>query len=117
MRTCLRLEQELESELDLPVSASGRGDPAETSRGISAGVGEDGGPRVAEIGPIQDVEELGSELDAGVFGHGHILQQGEVEVDLARAGAGNPAQIAQDARRMQGKGVAAPVFVGVPSIR
>src|SRR5262249_20866678 len=72
------LQQWLQPELDLP-SRARSGDAAE-------GPGIQGGVRIAEIGAVQDIEELRPELKGGALADPCILEHREIESLIANSG-------------------------------
>src|SRR5579864_8236545 len=71
-----------------------------------AGIGSKGGAtqdgiRVAEVPVIEDVEELGPELQAKALGDGNFFEQGEVLAVQARPAKGVLAQVAEGGSRIR----------------
>src|SRR5579859_5654811 len=89
---------ELQSELELARGGRGIGDQSR-GRGNGAGLRERGGQRQAEVGPVQDIEELGAELQVGALAHAKILKQRGIEREQARAFDDVASGIAVRARR------------------
>jgi hypothetical protein len=58
-----------------------------------------------EVGVVEDVEELGAELQAGALGELGGFEEGEVPVGEAGAGQGVSADVADEAGGGGGEGV------------
>jgi len=66
-------EHQLQSKLNLPWRGRQRGD--QSGRGIDGSAGEYGSVGGAQVGMVEDIEELRSKLEAGPLRHRRVLDQ------------------------------------------
>src|SRR5580704_17334810 len=96
-------EDQLQSELNLPRSRSGSRD--QTRRGTDGAVRKNNRVRCAEIGAVEQVEELGPKLQSRLLGHCGVLEQGQIQVSQTRPCQRSTAKVTVGARGRQNKRV------------
>ena len=90
------LEQQLQSELNLPSVGCGRRNFAEYRIRVTGSVGcrhkcidrcrsAANATRQSEVGMVQDIEKFGAELDSNLLGDSRILHGGEIQIGDAGA--------------------------------
>ncbi len=94
----LNLEEDLQGQLDLTRRGGGLCDSSRIAPDRRAGPRKQPRTRTPKVGPVEHVEELGSELHLGSFSHEHLLDQGEIELSHSRNPQGVASQLAVKTR-------------------
>src|SRR5205814_5885898 len=99
MRTFATMsEEQLQAELNVAVFGTGR-------RDVSESFGSEGRSRIAEVRMIQEVEELGAELQFQTLFDREILEQRVIDVEQARPMQNVAARVAIDVDVLDRKSV------------